>query len=87
MPALDIARNHGGPIQLLLTDTVLPGMNGAELATKFQSLRPHVPVLLMSGYPERFDLQLTGDIPLMRKPFTAEALLTRIRAILDRSGP
>jgi DNA-binding response OmpR family regulator len=87
MPALDIARNHWGPIQLLLTDTVLPGMNGAELAAEFQSLHPRVPVLLMSGYPERFDLQLTGGIPLMRKPFTAVALLERIRQILDHPEP
>ena len=82
-PALDIARNHSGPIHLLLTDTVLPGMNGHEVATEFQALRPRVPVLLMSGYPERFDPHLKGEIPLMRKPFTAEALLKRIRGILD----
>jgi CheY-like chemotaxis protein len=82
-PALEIARHHGGPIQLLLTDAVLPGMNGAEVAHEFQVLRPHVPVIFMSGYPERFDLQLQRDIPLMRKPFTAEALLKRIREILD----
>jgi two-component system cell cycle sensor histidine kinase/response regulator CckA len=85
-PALEIARLHGGPIQLLLTDAVLPGMNGAEVATEFQVLRPRVPVLLMSGYPERFDLHLKREIPLMRKPFTAEAVLKRIRGILDEYG-
>jgi hypothetical protein len=40
----------------------------------------------MSGYPERFDLHLNREIPLMRKPFTAEALLKRIRGILDDCG-
>jgi PAS domain S-box-containing protein len=82
-PALDIARNHSGPIQLLLTDAVLPGMNGHEVAAAFQALRPRVPVLLISGYPERSGLHLNSETPLMRKPFTAAALLKRIRGILD----
>src|SRR5690606_799677 len=48
--ALQIARAHDGPIDLLLTDVVMPGMGGAALAEKLTAERPELPVIYMSGY-------------------------------------
>ena len=73
--ALETARVHRGPIHLLLTDLVMPEMGGVDLVGEFGSLRPHVPVLCMSGYSERLWRQ--GDLTsYLQKPFTPVMLLT-----------
>jgi two-component system, cell cycle sensor histidine kinase and response regulator CckA len=80
--ALEAARQHRGPIHLLLTDIVMPEMGGIDLVGEFSSLRPHVPVLCMSGYSER--LWRKGDLTsYLQKPFTPVMLLTQIRSLLD----
>ena len=56
--ALQIARDFGGPIHLLLTDVVMPGIGGKDLADKLATLRPEVKVLFMSGYPNDAITQL-----------------------------
>jgi DNA-binding response OmpR family regulator len=71
-------------VDLLLTDVVLPGMNGAELIGQFRSLRPGVPVLCMSGYPDRFETGMALDIPHLRKPFTRREVLEAVRRALDQ---
>ncbi len=81
--ALDVARNFEGSVDLLLTDVALPGMNGAEVVRRFQSLRPRVPVLRMSGYPERFGARGISPALYLQKPFTHAVLLSRIRKMLD----
>jgi two-component system cell cycle sensor histidine kinase/response regulator CckA len=81
--AIEIARRHDGPIHLLLTDVVLPGMNGTEVVRQFVALRPGIPVLLMSGYPQRFGTQLNQGIPHLQKPFSSHELLKRMREIFD----
>jgi PAS domain S-box-containing protein len=77
--AIEIARQHGAPIHLLLTDVVMPGMNGPALAEKLASVRPEMKVVYMSGYtgfthPELLD----SDATLVSKPFTREALLRKL---------
>ena len=80
--ALEAARRHPGPIHLLLTDIVMPEMGGVDLVGQFNSLRPHVPVLCMSGYSER--LWRKGDLTgYLQKPFTPLMLLTQVRTLLD----
>jgi two-component system cell cycle sensor histidine kinase/response regulator CckA len=81
--AIELARSYGGSIDLLLTDIVLPGMKSADLIRQFQAVRPGVTVLRMSGYPDRFGAALDSETPHLAKPFTAEALLSRIRKLLD----
>jgi CheY-like chemotaxis protein len=80
--ALEAARQHRGPIHLLLTDIVMPEMGGVDLVGEFSSLLPHVPVLCMSGYSERLWRQgeLAGYI---QKPFTPLMLLSQVRSLLD----
>jgi two-component system, cell cycle sensor histidine kinase and response regulator CckA len=83
--AIEIARQHSGPIHLLLTDVIMPGVNGPELARNLAVLRPEMRVLYMSGYtgfthPEILD----SEAPLLSKPFTRETLLRKLHEELAR---
>jgi PAS domain S-box-containing protein len=73
------------PIHLLLTDSVMPEMGGAELAGLFQAAHPGIPVLSMSGYADRPRVAFAADVQHIQKPFTAETLLVRIRSLLETS--
>jgi signal transduction histidine kinase len=81
----DAARD--GRTRLVLTDVVLPGMSGIELAGRLAAARPQLRVLFMSGYVEPAlagDGRLDPAKDLLRKPFAAEELLSRVRSALDR---
>ena len=83
--AIEITRQHSGPIHLLLTDVIMPGVNGPALALKLALLRPEMRVLYMSGYtgfthPEILD----SEAPLLSKPFTRETLLRKLHEELAR---
>ncbi len=84
--ALRILDEHQGPIQLLLTDMVLPGMDGAALAREAHNRRRGIKAVFMSGHPED-NLRLKGavgpSVHLLEKPFTVEGLAARVRAALD----
>ncbi len=85
--ALALAAGTGRPIDLLLTDVVMPGMNGHELAERLREARPGLPVLYASGYTADAIAQhgvLAPGLDLIEKPFTAAALAARVRAALDR---
>jgi len=86
--ALLISQQHEGPIHLLLTDVVMPGMNGRELAEQFVRLRPDTRVLYMSGYADQFIIHngiLDGDIAFIGKPFTPDALVLKVIKALQKS--
>jgi two-component system cell cycle sensor histidine kinase/response regulator CckA len=82
--ALALIATLSAPIHLLLTDVVLPGMDGRQLAARVTSERPGLQVLYMSGYTGRAWTAgaLEPGVHLLEKPFTAQALLTRIRVLL-----
>lgn len=80
--ALDVAHGHAGPIHLLLTDVVMPGMGGVELAERFSVARPEAAVLMMSGYSDRA-LPPERSAKLLAKPFTSSTLLARVREMLE----
>lgn len=82
--AIERARQHSGSIHLLITDAVMPEMGGAELAAQFADCRPGVPVLCMSGYSALVWPGAAAQASYLQKPFTPTALLTRVRALLDR---
>jgi PAS domain S-box-containing protein len=87
--ALSVAHAHQGPIQLLLTDVVMPRMSGRELARQVAALRPELKVLYMSGYTDEAVTQnsvLEPGAEFVQKPFTADALLRKVRRVLDRGG-
>ncbi len=84
--ALQIVDGHQGAINLLLTDVIMPGMNGRELAAQIVNLLPDVRVLYMSGYTENaigHDGTLDAGINLLQKPFSLPALRERVREVLD----
>ena len=84
--ALQIVDGHKGTIDLLLTDVIMPGMNGRELAARIMNLLPAVRVLYMSGYTENaigHDGMLDAGINLLQKPFSLPALKDRVREVLD----
>jgi two-component system, cell cycle sensor histidine kinase and response regulator CckA len=85
--ALRMAAEHASPIHILLTDVLMPGMNGCELAEKFKSVRPEAKVLYMTGYRDKVLVESTGrsvdDSPLLRKPFTAYNLIAMIEELLN----
>jgi CheY-like chemotaxis protein len=84
--ALQIVDGHKGVIDLLLTDVIMPGMNGRELATHITKLLPEIRVLYMSGYTENavgHDGTLDVGINLLQKPFSLPALKDRVREVLD----
>ena len=85
--ALEVAGNHSGSIDLLLTDVVMPGLQGPELASSLLRLHPGASVLFVSGYtdPERFvDLNLGDRRRFLQKPFSREALEQSVRSLLSR---
>jgi CheY-like chemotaxis protein len=84
MQALEAASAHAGPIDLLLTDVVMPGLTGWQLARRFTEQRPDTRVLYMTGYAE---MPETPDAPILQKPFTAFALQQAVREVLDGAGP
>jgi CheY-like chemotaxis protein len=74
-------------LDLLFTDVVMPGMSGVALAAALAATRPDLPVIYASGYAEEAILRAALDddhVPYLPKPFTSEALLTRVREVLDR---
>ena len=84
--ALQIVHSHKGVIHLLLTDVVMPGMNGRELAVRIVAQRPDIRVLYMSGYTENVigeNGRLDAGVNLLQKPFTLPALKQRVREVLD----
>ena len=84
--AQQIAAQNRGPIHLLLTDVVMPGINGRVLAERLASRHPAMKVLYMSGYTDSFIAGhgvLEEGIHLLHKPFSEEVLMRKIRELLD----
>jgi two-component system, cell cycle sensor histidine kinase and response regulator CckA len=84
-----LCRNHQGPIHLLLTDVLMPKLNGRELAEQATLLHPEMKVLFMSGYTD--DALIGEDIkaqgaPFLQKPFTLQELGRKVRDLLDSTA-
>ncbi len=83
--ALATCANYDGPVDLLLTDVVMPHMSGPGVAKKVAALRPNIKVLYMSGYTDDAIVHhgvLTQEMPFIQKPFTPLALRKKIREVL-----
>jgi CheY-like chemotaxis protein len=86
--ALEVYCKCDEPIDLLISDVIMPGMNGQELAARFEALFPRVRILLMSGYSEQLisHKAAPGRNECMAKPFSIPILLKKVREVLDRSS-
>jgi two-component system cell cycle sensor histidine kinase/response regulator CckA len=83
--ALQMCEGHKGPIQLMVTDVVMPGMDGRELANRLMSVHPETKVLYMSGYTDNAITHhgiLEKGMHYIPKPFTVEGLLNKVREVL-----
>jgi DNA-binding NtrC family response regulator len=84
--AIRLAENHKGKIHLLLTDVVMPGMNGRDLAANLMTKDPDLKYMFMSGYTADVIAQhgvLDEGVNFIQKPFTMKDLADKIRAALD----
>jgi two-component system, cell cycle sensor histidine kinase and response regulator CckA len=84
--ALDIAARYSGAIHLLLTDVIMPGLSGRELANRLADLRPEARVIFMSGYTDDAVTRhgvLEAGLAYLQKPFTPDALGQKVREVLD----
>lgn len=87
--AIRICENHEGEIHLLLTDVMMPGMNGPDLSERVQPLRPAMKVLYMSGNAEDAIVQsgvLRAGIHFIQKPFSPASLAGKILEVLNIDG-
>jgi len=78
---------HKGEIHLLVTDVVMPGMSGRELAERLLLLHPEMKVLFMSGYTDDTVMRYgvaEGEINFIQKPFSVERLTTKVREVLGK---
>ena len=88
--ALTICREHTGKIDLVVTDVVMPGMSGPDLAQQLLALRPALKVLLSSGYPGEAIAhrgELFSGLAFLPKPFTPTGLARKVREVLDAPAP
>jgi len=84
--ALELAAMHAGPIHLLLTDVVMPGISGREVAERIRTLRPEIKVLYMSGYTDQTVVHigtLDDEAMFLQKPFTMSTLSSKLRELLS----
>jgi PAS domain S-box-containing protein len=88
--AITASRSHSGPIHLLLSDVVLPGLSGRDLGRRLLAEHPDVRVLYMSGYTDDAIVHhgvLEPGLAFIQKPFTGDALLRKTRDVLDGPRP
>jgi PAS domain S-box-containing protein len=90
--AIELSERHRAPIQLMVTDVVMPQMSGRELAQRLARTRPNMRVLFMSGYTDNAIVRhgvLEPGTAFLSKPFTPDALAAKVREVLDapRPGP
>ncbi|MGD9627888.1 MAG: PAS domain S-box protein [Pyrinomonadaceae bacterium] len=76
--AIDIAASYPGKIDVLITDMIMPGIGGRELAGRLELMHPDIRVIFMSGYPDA-----DGTVNSLHKPFSTDALAQKVREVLD----
>jgi CheY-like chemotaxis protein len=85
--ALSLVNHYPDPIDLLLTDVIMPRMSGRELAEQLRMLRPDINVLFMSGYTDDAVIRhglLMAEVAFLHKPFSASELAGKVRLVLDK---
>jgi CheY-like chemotaxis protein len=89
LEAFTIAQNHPGQIDLLVTDVIMPELNGQDLANRLRGIFPGLPVLFMSGYTANIIMHrgvLDRGVFLLQKPFSKRELATKVREVLSQAA-
>jgi two-component system, cell cycle sensor histidine kinase and response regulator CckA len=86
--ALELLSSRNGAIEVVVSDIVMPRMNGVELMQSLATSHPHLPVILMSGYATTAlsELGIAAPCSVLSKPFTAERLLEEVQRCIRRPG-
>ncbi|HSS18732.1 MAG TPA: PAS domain S-box protein [Pyrinomonadaceae bacterium] len=87
--AIKLCREHGAPIDLLITDVVMPKISGKEVAAQLRVIHPETKVLFMSGYTDQAIVHhgiVDSDIAFIQKPFSEQALAQKVRDVLDSTN-
>jgi len=87
--ALDLFTSADREIDLVISDVIMPGMNGRELMERIETLRPGTPFIMMSGYTENVihrEYELDPGVEFLQKPATMDETLAAVRRLLDRRG-
>jgi CheY-like chemotaxis protein len=87
--AIQVCEKYAEPIHLLITDVVMPNLNGRQTAEKLIELRREMKVLFLSGYTDDAIVRhgvLQANVPFLQKPFTANALALKVREVLDHAS-
>jgi two-component system, cell cycle sensor histidine kinase and response regulator CckA len=88
--AIEVCKQRGNEIKLLLTDMIMPGMSGDELAANIKKVVPAIKIIFMSGYTDSAFIQhkiLESQADYIQKPFRKEMLGLKLREVLDRQLP
>jgi CheY-like chemotaxis protein len=88
--ALEVSLQSKGPIHLMLSDVVMPGMSGGETAAQIRVRRPEMKVLFMSGHTENSIVHhgvLDSGVAFVQKPFRQDLLVHKVREVLDGQPP
>ncbi|HEV3042109.1 MAG TPA: response regulator [Candidatus Angelobacter sp.] len=83
--AIEKFRKHQGSVDVLLTDVVMPGMNGLKLAETLAAMDPDLKIIIMSGYPGKDGSEET-NVPFLQKPFTSEKLAKAMHEVMDNKA-
>jgi DNA-binding response OmpR family regulator len=83
---LELSRTYPGPIDLLITDALMPRMNGADLCGHLLEERPGIKILVMSGAEPDAVVNQLGNLPFLPKPFDGQTLKAKVRALLAASN-
>ena len=89
-PALEIVKSHAGPIHLLVTDVVMPNMDGPTLVKEVRRLRPDTRIIFMSGYAEeafRHSEEKAEHYHFLPKPFGLKQLVAKVKDVLSEAPP
>jgi two-component system cell cycle sensor histidine kinase/response regulator CckA len=86
--ALEVMKNQGEDIDIIITDVIMPGMNGPSLISKIQTNYPKVKVIFISGYAEEafsdaYGVENDNDFNFLSKPFTLQQLVAKVKDVLE----